>query len=123
MPLVDPVTMSGMTGSSSQSQSPFKSEPIELLRTPAAQIIPHIVPVVLLAIFYRRFPALVADPVPALAWALLPLLAINVVYCVTCLPVAGSSTKATRRVQKIKGIPAKKQSDELLPMAKVSVSL
>jgi GPI ethanolamine phosphate transferase 2/3 subunit F len=123
MPLVDPVTMSGMSGSSSKNQSPSKSDPIELLRTPAAQIIHHIIPFVHLSIFYVRFPALVADPVPALAWALIPLVMINVAYCVTCLPMAGSSTKATRRVQKIKGVSAKRQSDGSPPMAKVSVSL
>jgi hypothetical protein len=65
----------------------------------------------------------VADPVSALAWGLLPLFVSVVTFCVTCLPVGGSSTKATRRLQKVKGIPAKKQSDSLSPLARVSVSL
>jgi GPI ethanolamine phosphate transferase 2/3 subunit F len=120
MPLVDPITMSGMS-TASQSRSPRPSTPIEVLPTAFAGNYFH--PVVLLAAFYLRFPALVADPVPTLLWTLLPVAVAQTAYCVYCLPIAGVSSKVAKKTQKSKGAPAKKPGDGVPAAVKVSVSI
>jgi phosphatidylinositol glycan class F len=95
--------------------------PIELLST-AITGSNYASPLLLLSAFYLRFPALVADPVPTLLKALIPVAATQTAYCWFCLPIAGTSSRVGKRTQKSKGTTAKKASDGLTPTAKASVS-
>jgi phosphatidylinositol glycan class F len=119
MPLIDPVTMSGMSGAS-QSRSSRSSMPIELLPTSIAGS-NYASPLLLLTALYLRFPALVADPVPTLLQALVPVALCQTTYCLYCLPVAGTNSRVARKAQKSKGGTAKKPNDGLLLAAKASV--
>jgi len=121
MPLIDPVTMSGVS-SGSQSRASRSSVPIELLPT-AVACSNYASPVVLLAAFYLRFPGLVADPVPTLLQALVPVALCQIAYCLYCLPVAGTNSRVAKKAQRTKGGTAKKPSDGLLPTAKAFVSI
>ena len=62
------------------------SQPIPCLRTPIAQTYNHVHPVLLLSLYYLRFPSLVANPVPTLLSSLIPLAALQLTYAVICLP-------------------------------------
>jgi phosphatidylinositol glycan class F len=92
MPLIDPVTMSPLSPIS-QSSPPKPSLPIELLPNDLARLVSQAHPALLLAAYYIRFPALVADPVSTLLQSLAPVAAIQIIYAVTCLPHVGSSSK------------------------------
>ncbi|KAF2087927.1 PIG-F-domain-containing protein [Saccharata proteae CBS 121410] len=70
------------------------SAPIEHLHTNLARTYTHIHPLVVCSIFAAQFPAIVADPVPALATALVPLGLAQTVYSVLCLPAAGTGAAA-----------------------------
>jgi hypothetical protein len=91
-----------------ESQAEPRSRPIELRDDSAAQLATHLQPVLLLSTIYLGFSTLVADPVAALSWGLIPLAAIKIAFCTLSLPVAG--TKAARKVPKVKGV--KKSSSE-----------
>lgn len=119
MPLIDPVTMSGMSGTS-QTRVSRSTMPIELLPTAIAGS-NYASSVVLLSAFYLRFPALVADPVPTLLQALIPVAVCQTVYCLYCLPVAGTNSRVAKKAQRSKAGTAKKPNDGLLPTAKASV--
>ncbi|KAH8811694.1 GPI biosynthesis protein Pig-F [Xylogone sp. PMI_703] len=84
------------------------STPTELLPTELARVFTHIHPALLLGAYYLRFPALVADPVSALLYSILPLAIIQIVYVLVCLPVAGSTTKPVKKPKP----GAKKTSDD-----------
>ncbi|KAK8154464.1 GPI biosynthesis protein family Pig-F-domain-containing protein [Phyllosticta citrichinensis] len=71
--------------------APPSSKPIEPLSTDLARIYTQLHPVLLLSLYALQFKAIVADPVGALASALLPLAALQVLYAAICLPAAGSS--------------------------------
>lgn len=73
------------------------SEPIEVLPTELARVFTHVHPALLLGAYYLRFSALVADPVPALLYSILPLAVIQIAYVLVCLPVAGSSSKPVKK--------------------------
>ncbi|KAF8858958.1 hypothetical protein BDZ45DRAFT_558592, partial [Acephala macrosclerotiorum] len=94
---------------SSQSPPTKPSLPIDLLPTDLARLVSQAHPALLLAAYYIRFPALVADPVSTLLQSLLPVAAIQVAYAVTCLPAVGSGAKPA--VKKVKlNAPKKEQS-------------
>jgi phosphatidylinositol glycan class F len=105
MPLIDPVTMSA-AGPASQAELSKSSLPIELLPNDLAGLITHIHPVLLLSAYYLRFQSLVANPVQSLLIALVPLAIVQSIYCLFCLPPAGS--KQSKKVQKGKTGPGKK---------------
>lgn len=90
MPLIDPVTMSGINSVSGEASKP-KSFPTEFLSSDMARIVTHIQPAILLSAYYFRFNALVADPVHTLLHSLLPVALLQVAYAVVCLPAAGSN--------------------------------
>src|ERR1700736_482071 len=100
MPLIDPVTMSGMSGAS-QGRPSRLSTPIELLPTVIAGS-NYALPSLLLSVFYLRFPALIADPVPTLLQALIPVTVCQIAYCLYCLPVAGTNARVTKKAQRSK---------------------
>ncbi|KAL1856350.1 hypothetical protein VTK73DRAFT_8307 [Phialemonium thermophilum] len=74
--------------------------PVRINPSPAARAARHIHPVLLLSLFVYGFRSLVADPVSWM-WRSLPvLIAIQAVYAVVCLPVAGSqSAKAAKKTR------------------------
>ncbi|KAK8242013.1 GPI-anchor biosynthesis protein-like protein [Phyllosticta capitalensis] len=89
-----PATASSTALPSSSSSSPSSSsssKPIEPLSTDVARIYTHLHPVLLLSLYAVQFNSIVAEPVGALAAALLPLAALQVIYATVCLPPAGSS--------------------------------
>ncbi|KAJ6440283.1 phosphoethanolamine transferase PIGF [Purpureocillium lavendulum] len=101
MPLVDPVTMSRTLAKGSSAPSPQKEAaigPVAVLDTPVARPFALARPAALLALLAVRFGALVEDPVPTLKSALPVVVAVQAVYAVLCLPVAGSQhSKAARK--------------------------
>lgn len=104
MPLIDPITMSGISPVSGDI-SKSKSFPTEFLSSDMARIITHIQPAILLSAYYFRFNALVADPVHTLLHSLLPVALLQVVYAVVCLPAAGSNmAKKLKPGEKRKGL-------------------
>ncbi|KAH6683028.1 GPI biosynthesis protein Pig-F [Halenospora varia] len=104
--------------SQAEAAAPFKSSlPIELIPTDLAKIVSQAHPALLLSLFYFRFSALVADPVPTLLSSLLPLTVIQIGYTVICIPAVGSNVKG---VKKTKGTPGKKVSFAEPPPANAS---
>jgi GPI ethanolamine phosphate transferase 2/3 subunit F len=96
MPLIDPITMAGISADSKVRPS----MPIELLPNDIARVVTHLQPIIYLSSFYLRFPALVADPVPTLLVSLIPLALCQIVYCIVCLPAAGAAAKLPKKAQK-----------------------
>ncbi|KAL1615121.1 Glycosylphosphatidylinositol (GPI) anchor assembly protein [Diplodia seriata] len=79
----------------SSSAPASSSKPIETLNTDIARIYTHIHPILVVSIFAVQFNGIVADPVPSLFNALVPLSVLQVVYAILCLPAAGSSSKSS----------------------------
>jgi phosphatidylinositol glycan class F len=98
MPVIDPVTMSGIDAATAAA-AVKPSLPIELLPTDVAKIVSQAHPALLLAAYYFRFPALVAEPVPTLLQSILPVALIQTVYAVLCLPAVGSGTKLVKKAK------------------------
>ena len=63
---------------------------VSLLDSDLARIYTHIHPLIILSIYFLSFSLIVADPVSALASLLAPLIALQVLYVVVCLPPTGS---------------------------------
>ena len=84
-----------MTSHSSTSRKLIPaSQPISLLSTNEANIYTHIHPILLLTLYYIRFPSLVASPVPTLLSSLVPLSILQVTYTVLCLPPTSNGSKS-----------------------------
>jgi hypothetical protein len=116
MPLVDPVTMSGISAAP-QARS---SMPIDLLPNDIARVATHLQPIIYLSSFYLRFPALVSDPVSALLISLIPLALCQAAYCILCLPATNVAAKSPKKSQKSKTVALKKPSDQQ-PTSNISV--
>lgn len=72
--------------------------PVSVVDSPLSKSIVLGRPVLLFALLYLRFHALVADPVSTLRQALPAVAVIQSLYAVVCLPVAGSQNgKAARK--------------------------
>lgn len=112
MPLVDPVTMSGTSTTSTTAPSTTSSSSkgdttthplpaaVPVHPTTASRAARHVLPALLAALFYAAFPRLVADPVAAL-WASLPVVTLlQVLYAFVCLPLAGSGAAAAKSSRK-----------------------
>lgn len=97
MPLVDPVTMASSPTKGGATTpgvlTPARLLPVQIRPSPTAQTARHALPALLAAVYAVRFPALVADPVPAMASTLPVVAALQVAYAVLCLPAAGSPAK------------------------------
>ncbi|KAK7180338.1 GPI biosynthesis protein family Pig-F [Paraphaeosphaeria sporulosa] len=65
--------------------------PTDVLPTDAAQLYTHIHPILVLSLYALQFPSIVADPVPALATALVPLGILQIAYVAICLPPTGGT--------------------------------
>ena len=62
------------------------SQPISILPSDTARVYTHIHPVLLFVYYYLRFPVIVANPVPALFFDLVPISILQSLYAVLCLP-------------------------------------
>ncbi|KAJ8612319.1 hypothetical protein MRB53_037529 [Persea americana] len=92
------------------SRSPLPILPvITLLSTPASTAYNHALPVLVLAIYYASFNALVADPVSTLFYLAWPLAAFQAIFCVLCLPVSTrtSTSNTTSKSQSLSQSAAK----------------
>jgi phosphatidylinositol glycan class F len=83
-------TSPSRAAAASQRQSKPQYSPISLLDTDLARVYTHIHPLTILSIYFLSFKLVVADPVSALASLLVPLIALQAVYVVVCLPPTGS---------------------------------
>ncbi|KAK4669378.1 Glycosylphosphatidylinositol (GPI) anchor assembly protein [Podospora pseudopauciseta] len=122
MPLVDPITMASAVskkGAASQtvtvesSASPtaetYNLLPVSVNQTPLAQTLRHAQPLLLSGVLAFGFSSLVKDPVAAMSSTTLPLTAaLQAVYAVICLPVAGRGGNDTAK--KAKPRPGEKTS-------------
>lgn len=73
-----------------------RSQPVTILATDAARLYRHLHPALVLSLLYFGFGQLIADPVTALSQGLVPVAALQLVYCVVCLPASsGVSIAAT----------------------------
>lgn len=122
MPLVDPITMASAVskkGAASQtvtvesSASPtaetYNLLPVSINQTPLAQTLRHAQPLLLSGVLAFGFSSLVKDPVAAMSSTTLPLTAaLQAVYAVICLPVAGRGGNDTAK--KAKPRPGEKTS-------------
>lgn len=123
MPLVDPVTMSSTLAKGSLTQvveSKVKAalHPVPVFETSLAKGIAFARPAALLGLLALQFSALVAQPVSTLQSALPVVAAIQAVYAVLCLPVAGSQQgKATKKAR-----PGEKKKSDATGPNPISVS-
>ncbi|KAK0664139.1 Glycosylphosphatidylinositol anchor biosynthesis protein 11 [Lasiodiplodia hormozganensis] len=86
------------------------SKPIETLNTDIARIYTHIHPILVVSIFAVQFNGVVADPVPSLFNALIPLSVLQLVYAILCLPAAGSATSKSSGGARRKGASGKAEA-------------
>ena len=70
------------------------TSPVDILPTALAKWYTHVHPILLLATFYLRFRALVADPVSTLTTSLIVVGVLQLAYVVICLPPTGSAGSA-----------------------------
>ncbi|KAI1462513.1 GPI biosynthesis protein family Pig-F-domain-containing protein [Annulohypoxylon moriforme] len=126
MALLDPVTMpspigkvrTGEVSKSKDGETPMQA--VQTIASPLAQIVRHVYPVLLFSLFLLRFNALVADPVAAMSNSLPVVVAMQVVYAVTCLPPTGSQT--TKPARKLRpGEKKKAGSEGLRPNISVTI--
>ncbi|KAI2473197.1 GPI biosynthesis protein family Pig-F-domain-containing protein [Annulohypoxylon bovei var. microspora] len=120
MALLDPVTMPSPTdkvrasGISKSNDGETPTQAVQTIASPLAQVVRHAYPVLLISLFLIRFDSLVADPVAAMSNSLPIVMAMQVMYAVTCLPPAGS--QATKPAKKLRpGEKKKPGSDSIGP--------
>ncbi|KAB8338763.1 hypothetical protein FH972_021708 [Carpinus fangiana] len=82
-----------------------KTSPVHSNTDDLARLYTHIHPVLVLAIFYARFSATVADPVSSLLTLLPVLTLLQCIYCAICLP----TSSATSAPEPAKTTPAKRK--------------
>lgn len=116
MPLVDPVTMATSQAKPVAIAQPLRPRdaaaatlPVQIHTTPAAQAGRYLQPAALSALYILQFPRLVGDPVRTLTNTLPLVAAIQIVYVLVCLPVAGS--QAAKGIKKPKPGEKKKQDN------------
>ena len=106
MPLVDPVTMSSSIAKTSKSAALAKSksadanpqlQPVRVNSDPLGQAVRFASPGVLVTIFTATFGNLVADPVSAMSRYLPVIGALQILYAVVCLPVAGAQSVKAKK--------------------------
>jgi GPI ethanolamine phosphate transferase 2/3 subunit F len=88
-------------------------KPIDLLPNDIASVVAHLQPIVYLSSFYLIFPSIVVDPVATLKISLVPLAFLQAVYCIACLPAAGSATQPPKKTRKSTSGAVKKPADSL----------
>lgn len=66
--------------------------PLSILDTDTARLYSHIHPVVVISGYLVQFRAIVANPVSTLTALLFPLIILQILYAVLCLPPTGTST-------------------------------
>jgi phosphatidylinositol glycan class F len=86
----------------SQTKPRPPANPVDLLHNDTAKLYTHVHPVLVLSVYAYQFGAIVADPVPALISALVPLSILQIAYVAICLPPTGSSANLTLHQEKRK---------------------
>jgi phosphatidylinositol glycan class F len=82
-------TMATVLNAQTKPRAP--AQPIDILHNDAAKLYTHIHPILVLSAYAYQFSSIVADPVPALTSALVPLSVLQIAYVAICLPPTGSS--------------------------------
>jgi len=99
------------TTKTSATHSPVKPKdalaPVAVGDTPRAQAVRHAVPAAVAAAFALHFGALVRDPVAAMSTLLAAVAALQILYALVCLPLAGSRDGRAAR----KPRPGEKRKD------------
>lgn len=75
-----------------QQDPPPSSQIIPILPTEFARIYSITHPILILSLYYFSFPSIIANPVLALQYLLVPLSFLQLAYVVTCLPTATTTT-------------------------------
>jgi phosphatidylinositol glycan class F len=75
---------------------PSAAAPVEPLKNDVAQIYTYLHPIVVLSLYAYKFPAIVADPVPALLSTLAPLAVLQIAFVAVCLPPTGETPKVKK---------------------------
>lgn len=106
---------------------PLKSQIIPIVPTEFARIYNVTHPFVVLSLYYFSFPSIVANPVLALQYLLVPLSVLQLAYAVTCLPASsgrsGSASSSSSSKHKGKGKGKNAQGNNGLDLSgKVMVS-
>jgi phosphatidylinositol glycan class F len=94
--------------SATSTPKPSTAAPISPLKNDIAAIYTYAHPAAILALYAYQFPAVVADPVPALLNILAPLAVLQIAYVAVCLPPTGETPK----VRKVKPGEKKKVTGE-----------
>ncbi|KAL6857663.1 Glycosylphosphatidylinositol (GPI) anchor assembly protein [Amphichorda felina] len=90
-------TPKGQSGPVADHKPKSSLPPVAIFDTPVSKAISLGRPAVLLAGCFIRLPALIEDPVSTLRTALPLVAAIQIVYAISCLPVAGSQQAKSSR--------------------------
>jgi hypothetical protein len=90
-----PTTTSAIHAQQARLLTPT-TNPIPLLPTPSARLYTHLHSFLLPALYLFRASALVADPLTTLTYDILPLATLQSLFCVLCLPPAGSWNSGTK---------------------------
>lgn len=89
---------SGLLHPSPSTMNPFATpKPTDLLPTSTSLLYANLHPILLLSILAFTFPAVVADPVPALLGLAPTTALLQGLYCVLCLPSTGQSPPEEKR--------------------------
>lgn len=96
------------TPSKPQAMAPPTFKPIEILAGQSSFSYAHLHPVLLLSLLLLSFQRLVADPIKTLLSLAPPLVVLQALYCVVCLPSSGKAVpEASSRPGMKKGKTAK----------------
>lgn len=79
---------------SSQTKPRPPALPTDILNNDTARLYTHIHPVLVISLYALQFPSIVAEPVAALATALIPLSILQIAYAALCLPPTGGTASA-----------------------------
>lgn len=94
-PAPPPHTTATTAATPQQDPPPPKSQVIPIIPTEFARIYNLTHPFVVLSLYYFSFPSIVANPVLALQYLLVPLSVLQLVYVVTCLPATTTTTTSS----------------------------
>ncbi|KAF2646371.1 hypothetical protein P280DRAFT_387553 [Massarina eburnea CBS 473.64] len=78
------------------------ASPINILNNGTAKLYTHLHPILVLSLYAYRWPSIVADPVPALTSALVPLSILQIAYVAICLPPTGGTASTVPQADKRK---------------------
>jgi phosphatidylinositol glycan class F len=96
--------------------------PVEVVDTDFSRIYTHIHPILVLSLYTFSFPAIVADPIQGLTYALPWLLVLQIAYAAICLPpMEGGTASAEKKRPGEKKKKAPASASSISPKALVSI--